>query len=679
MNPEPEKTQSRPQTAAATPVTASGNGSANPAISSPVRPTSGGRGGYSRGGRSDSRGERGGRSRGSFGGGGSGRSRSTGGGAGGRGHGPRPKLPDATQQHKQVEDTVPPLVPDSIRIIPLGGVEEIGKNMTSIEFGDDIIIIDIGFQFKDESTPGIDYVLPNTKYLEERKGKVRAVIVTHGHLDHIGGIPYIMPRIGNPPLYTRLLTSVLINKRQEEFPAEKPLDVKLVEKDETITLGKLKVKFFAVTHTIPDAMGVIIQTPFGSIVHTGDLKLDHVDGVPTEKEEEEYDKKFKNENVLLLMADSTNVENPGFSMPEKLVHKNIEEIIKNVKGRLIIATFASLLERMLKIVEFAEKYGKKVVVEGRSMKTNIEICIKLGLLKPKKDTLITVEQIDMFPPERIIILATGAQGDEFAAMMRMANKTHKYIKINKRDTVLLSSSVVPGNERAVQRLKDNLSRQGAHIIHYRIADVHSSGHANHDETAWIHKKIHPRFFMPVHGYHYMLRVHGELAKEANNLKEEDVIIPDNGSIVEIQHLAAAGGADKKSPEAKIVKLKEKAPSGIVMVDGFSVGDIQDVVIRDRQMLAQDGIFIVFAIINAQTGKLKKSPDIISRGFVYLRESQELLHQARLVIKNTVETTTQGMNPLDVDLIKTNITDDISKFLLQKTAKRPIVIPVLLTI
>ena len=521
--------------------------------------------------------------------------------------------------------------------------------------------------------------MPNTKYLEERKNKIRAVIITHGHLDHIGGIPYIMPRIGNPPLYTRLLTSVLIKKRQEEFPFEQPLDIKIVEKDESLTLGGLKVKFFAVTHTIPDAMGVIVETPYGDIVHTGDLKLDHVDGVPTEKEEEEYDKKFVGRNVLMLMADSTNVENPGFSIPEKQVWKNIEEIIKNTKGRLIIATFASLLERMMKIIEYAEKYGKKVCVEGRSMKTNIEIAMKLELLKPKKDTLITVEQLDMFPPERIIILATGAQGDEFAAMMRMSNKTHKYIKITKRDTVLLSSSIVPGNERAVQKLKDNLSRQGASIIHYRIADVHSSGHANRDETAWIHRKIHPRFFMPVHGYHYMLRVHGEIAREANNIPEEGIIIPDNGSIVEIQNLAAAGGSEKKSPGAKIVKLTEKAPSGIVMVDGFSVGDIQDVVIRDRQMLAQDGIFIVFAIINAQNGRLKKSPDIISRGFVYLRESQELLHQARLVIKNTIEHSTHGMNPINIDYVKTNVSDEVSKFLLQKTAKRPIVIPVLLTI
>jgi ribonuclease J len=570
--------------------------------------------------------------------------------------------------HKKVEDTVPALAPNSIRIIPLGGVEEIGKNMTMVEYGNDIVVIDIGFQFKDENTPGIDYILPNTKYLEERKDKIRAVIITHGHLDHIGGIPYVMPRIGNPPLYTRMLTSVMVKKRQEEFTHVPPLDIKIVEKDETITLGALKVKFFAVTHTIPDAMGVVIQTPLGSVVHTGDLKLDHVEGIPTEAEEAEYDRVFKNEKVLLLMADSTNVENPGFSIPEKTVHKNIEEIIKNTKGRLIIATFASLLERMLKIIEFSEKYGKKVVVEGRSMKTNIEICMNLGLLKPKKDTLITVEEIDNFPPERIVVLATGAQGDEFAAMMRMSNKTHKYIKINKRDTILLSSSIVPGNERAVQKLKDNLSRQGASIIHYRIADVHSSGHANHDETAWIHKKINAKFFIPVHGYHYMLRVHGEIAKETNGLTEDQIVIPDNGSVIEIQD----GGS-------KIVKIKEKAPSGIVMVDGFSVGDIQDVVIRDRQMLAQDGIFIVFAIINSQTGKLKKSPDIISRGFVYLRESQELLHHTRIIIKNTIDESTKGMNPINIDFVKTSISDNVSKFLLQKTAKRPIVIPVLLTI
>ncbi|MFA6295035.1 MAG: ribonuclease J [Candidatus Paceibacterota bacterium] len=565
-------------------------------------------------------------------------------------------------------DIIPTLAPDSIRIIPLGGVEEIGRNMTAIEFGEDIIVIDIGFQFRDENTPGIDYILPNTKYLEERQGKIRAVLITHGHLDHIGGIPYIMPRIGNPVIYTRLLTSVLITKRQEEFPHVPKLDIKVVEKNETITIGKLRVKFFAVTHTIPDAMGVIIETPYGSIVHTGDLKLDHLDGIPTAEEVAEYDRAFKKENVLMLMADSTNVENPGFSMPEKVVHKNIEEVIKNVKGRLIIATFSSLLERLIKIIDFAEIYGKKVVVEGRSMKSNLEICKHLGLLKAKESTMISTDDMENYPPDRIIILATGAQGDEFAAMMRMSNKTHAKIRITPRDTVMLSSSIIPGNERAVQKLKDNLSRQGARIIHYKIADVHSSGHANRDETAWIHRAIHPKFFMPVHGYHYLLRAHADIAKEANGLKEEDVVIPDNSSIIEIQN----GGT-------KIVKLKEKAASGLVLVDGFSVGDVQDVVIRDRQMLAQDGIFIIFGIINASNGKLKKSPDIISRGFVYLRESQELLHEVRLIIKDTVEKSTRGQNPINVDFVKDNITDAVSKFLVTKTAKRPMVIPVILTI
>ena len=582
--------------------------------------------------------------------------------------GNRRPAPARPLTHSKSEDVIPALAPDSIRIVPLGGVEEIGRNMTAIEYGNDIVVIDIGFQFKDENTPGIDYILPNTKYLEERQDKIRAVIITHGHLDHIGGIPYIMPRIGNPPLYTRLLTSILIQKRQEEFTHVPKLDIKVVEKEETLTLGGLKIKFFAVTHTIPDAMGIIVQTPFGSIVHTGDLKLDHVDGVPTVEEEAEYDRAFKNEKVLLLMADSTNVENPGFSIPEKTVHKNIEEIIKNVQGRLIIATFSSLLERLLRIIDFAEKYGKKVVIEGRSMKSNIEICKHLGLLKAKNETMISSDEIESYPPERIIILATGAQGDEFAAMMRMSNKTHTKIKITPRDTIMLSSSVIPGNERAVQKLKDNLSRQGAKIIHYRIADVHSSGHANRDETAWIHRKIHPKFFIPLHGYHYMLRVHGDIAKEANGLKEEDVVIPDNSSIIEIQE----GGK-------KIVKLKEKAANSLVLVDGFSVGDVQDVVIRDRQMLAQDGIFIVFGIINAINGKLKKSPDIISRGFVYLRESQDLLHEVRLVIKDTIEKSTRGQNPINVDFVKDNITDAVSKFLLNKTAKRPMVIPVILTI
>jgi ribonuclease J len=446
------------------------------------------------------------------------------------------------------------------------------------------------------------------------------------------------------------------------------LDIQVVEKNSTITVGKLKVKFFSVTHTIPDAMGLIIETPYGSIVHTGDLKLDHMDGIVSDEETAEYDRAFANEKVLMLMADSTNVENPGFSMPEKTVHKNLEMIIQNMQGRLIIATFSSLLERLLKITEYAEKYGKKVIVEGRSLKQNIEICKSLGLVKAKKETFISVDDIDSYPPERIVILSTGAQANDFSALVRMSQKNHAKIKLTPRDTVVLSSSVVPGNERAVQTLKDNLSRQGVKILHYRIADVHSSGHANRDETAWIHRKIKPKFFMPLHGYHYMLRAHCDIAKDTNGLAESDVVIPDNGSVIEIQ-----------SAGTKIVKLKEKAPSGLVLVDGFSVGDVQEVVIRDRQALAQDGIFIIFGIVNAQTGKLRKSPDIISRGFVYLRESQELLHEVRILIKETVEKSSQGQNPINMDVVKENITDAVSRFLMQQTAKRPMVIPVLLTI
>ena len=411
---------------------------------------------------------------------------------------------------------------------------------------------------------------------------------------------------------------------------------------------------------------VIIDTPFGPIVIPGDYKLDHVDGVPTEQEEEEY-KIFEKEKVLLLMSDSTNIENPGFSTPEKLVHKNLEEIIKSIKGRLIIGTFASQLERMVKIIEIAEKYGKKIVVEGRSMKTNIEIATLAGILKVKKDTIISSQDTNGIPPDRIVVLATGSQGEEFAALMRMATKSHKFLRINERDTVLLSSSIVPGNEKTVRGLKDNLARQGAKIIHYRTSDVyiHSSGHGNRGEIEWLHKKIKSKFFIPVHGWHSMLRLHAELA-ETLGVPKKNIAIPDNGSIMEIR--------DKG---AEMVKLEQKAPSGLVMVDGFSIGDIQEVVIRDRQMLAQDGMFVIVAIINTTTGKLKKSPDIISRGFIYLRESQELLRSARLIIRKTIEDETAGMNPIDFDYLKGIVTDQLSKFLFQKTAKHPIVMPVLI--
>ena len=562
---------------------------------------------------------------------------------------------------------IPPLKDGDIRVIALGGVEEIGRNMTMVEYKDSIVIIDAGLQFREENTPGVDYILANTKYLEDRKHKVKAVMITHGHLDHTGGIPYLMGKIGNPPLYTRNLTALMIGKRQEEFSHLPPLDLRIIEKNDRITIGDFKVRFFAVTHTIPDAMGIILETPYGNIIHTGDLKLDHVDGVPTMEEEDEFDNIKKNGPTLLLMADSTNVERPGYSFPERTVLKNIEDIIRNTEGRIIVATFASLLERLVKIIDVAEILGKKIVLDGRSMKNNVDIARQSGLLKAKLETFIPIEDMDKYPPDRVILLVTGAQGDEFASLMRAANKAHKYLKINKRDTILLSSSTVPGNERSVQKLKDNLSRQGAHLIHYENAKVHSSGHAHHDESLWIHRRLAPKFFIPVHGYHYMLRCHADIAREAG-LPDENILIPDNGMIIEIQEEGK-----------KIVSLKECAPKGLVLVDGFSVGDMQEVVLRDRQMLSQDGIFVVITTLDVATGKVTKSPDVISRGFVYLRESQDLLRNARFLTKKTVEDMVGGSKQIDFDYVKDHVTDAVARLLFQETAKRPIVIPVILSV
>lgn len=562
---------------------------------------------------------------------------------------------------------IPPLTPGDVRIVILGGVEEVGRNMAAVEVGSDIIVVDCGFQFKDEDTPGVDYILANTEYLEERKDKIRAIIITHGHLDHTGGLPYILPKIGNPPLYTRNLTGLMIKKRHDEFPHLPPLDLKVIETNDRVKAGETFIRFFKVTHTIPDAMGVKIETPYGVIIFTGDLKLDHRGGIPTEEEAREYEQ-FDKENVLVMLADSTNVQKPGFSIPEPTVHVTIEELIKSSHGRVIVATFSSLLERIIKVIEFADTHGKKVVVDGRSMKTNIELAQKAGIFQYKKGTIIGIEEMENYPPNRIIMLVTGAQGDEFAVLMRVAMKKHKHIKIRDNDMVLFSSSVVPGNERAVQKLKDLLSRQGAKIVHYETSDVHSSGHAYRDEAMWIIARIRPKFFIPLHGYHYMLRSHTEIA-QATGVPPSNCVIPDDGAIIEIR--------DKGT---KIVKLDQTAPKELVMVDGFSIGNVQEAVMRDRQMLAEDGIVVIVATIDMKTGKLMKSPDIVARGFVYVRESQELLNQARLIVKKTVEEACgKGMRGVNFEFVKEDVRDRVGKYLFQKTNKQPMVIPVLLGI
>ena len=540
--------------------------------------------------------------------------------------------------------------------------------MTAIETADDIIVIDAGMAFANEDTPGIDYVIPNTTYLEERKDKIRAMFVTHGHLDHIGGIPLVMSRIGNPPLYSRNLSILMMKKRQTEFPHLPALNTIVVENDSVVTVGKMKVRFFGVTHTIPDSMGIILETPNGWIVTPGDYKLDQIDGIVTDEEEKSYSIFDKNK-TLLLMTDSTNIENEGYSLPEVKVHQGLENIIKRIKGRMIIAAFASHITRLMRVIQVAEELGKKVVLEGRSMKGNIEIAIEAGLIKPKKDTFINIEEVDNYPPDRILILMTGAQGEEFAALNRAATKTHKKFQLHKGDTIVLSASIIPGNERAVERMKDGLARQGVKIISYRTPGeeyVHATGHGNKDDVRWLHRTVNAKFFVPIHGNHYRLQLHKELAMELG-MPEQNAIVPDNGSIIEIS-------ADGQ----KMTLRKEKAPAGLMMVDGFTVGDEQEVVIRDRQMLAQDGMFVIVATIDQKTGKLKKSPDIISRGFVYLKESQDLLHEARQIVKHSLEESA-GMQPANFEVLRSTIGDNLSKFLFQQTAKRPLVIPVLLAV
>jgi ribonuclease J len=565
-----------------------------------------------------------------------------------------------------------------IRIIPLGGVEEIGKNMTAIEIGEDIIVIDAGMHFSNEATPGVDYVIPNTTYLEERKHKIRALIITHGHLDHIGGVPLVLSRIGNPPVYSRNLSILLMRKRQAEFPHLPPMVENIVEKDSVINCGKIKVRFFGVTHTIPDSMGIIIETDKGWIVTPGDYKLDQIDGVVSKEEEKEYSI-FDKANVLLLLTDSTNIENEGYSLPEAKVHQGLDNLLRKISGRVIIAAFASHITRLAHVVEFAESLGKKVVLDGRSMKTNIEVAIESHLFTPKKGTLIPIEDIDKYPPNKIVILMTGAQGEEFASLSRAANKTHAKFALHKGDTIILSASIVPGNERAVEKMKDGLARQGVKIISYRTAGedfVHATGHGNQEDVKWLHRKTHPKFFIPIHGNHYRLKLHKELAVELG-MSEENVVVPDNGSIIEI---SASGD--------KMVMRRERAPAGMMMVDGVSISDTQDVVIRDRMMLAQDGMFVIIAVIDQKTGKLKKSPDLISRGFVYLKENQELLRQVRIMIKKGVEEkatrmlgmgSRNGAEMIDIDYIKKELGESISKFLYQKTEKKPLVIPVILSV
>ncbi len=579
--------------------------------------------------------------------------------------------PDQINNTKDIKHGVPKLNENDIRVITLGGVEQVGQNMNIIETKDDIFIIDIGIEFSNtEETPGVDYIIPNIKYLLDKKEKIRGVFVTHGHLDHIGAFPYIIDQLGYPPVYCGLLTKWMIDKRNSEFPHLEKLTYNVVEPGQRITVGPngIKINVFHVTHSIPDALGYSFETKEGNIIFAGDTKLEHIDGTPIQLEYESYGKlEHGDQKNLLFLSDSTNSEQPGWSKNEGAIIKNILELIYEAKSRVFLGTFASQIVRITAIMDGAQKFGKKIVLEGRSMKTNVDICIKSGKWIPPKGLIITADEAKNIAPDKLVYLLTGSQGEEFAALMRISMKRHPKIRFTSRDTVILSSSVIPGNNKAVRKLKDNLSRHDLRIVQYRTSDIHASGHGNQDELLWIQKTINPKFFAPIHGHHSMLRAHAQAVVEKNNYPKDNIIIvPENGSVIDV---------NRNSFKVH----KAKAPNNMTVVEGFRVGDIQDVVIKDRKTLTNEGIFVVIATIDMKTGKLRKSPDIISRGFVYLRDSQKLINETRNLIKKTIIKNASHQRPINFDIIKKHVTDDVARFLVQNTGKRPIVIPVILGI
>ena len=589
---------------------------------------------------------------------------------------------------------------ETLKIIPLGGLGEVGKNMTVIEYKNDIAIIDVGFGFPEDDQPGIDYVLPNISYLDGKQNKIRGIILTHGHMDHVGGLPYLINKLGNPEVYAANMTRGIVIKRQQEFPHLPEPEINLVKAGEIIRLGEIEIEFFHVNHNIPDDTALIISTPAGRIVHIADFKLD-----PTPLNEKpadlEFIKSIGDRGVTVLMSDSTGAEKEGTTPSEKIIQENLETIFRESKGRIITATFSSLINRIQQIITLSEKYNRRVAFDGFSLKSNVEFAKESGHVLIKKHTQIPIDQIDNYPDQNVTVIGTGAQGEERAVLMRIASGEHRHIKLKKTDSVVFSSSVIPGNERTVQRLKDLLYRVGTKVYHSGLMDVHASGHAQQEDLKKMIRMIRPKFLMPIHGYYSMMVSHGNLG-QTEGMPEENIIIADNGSIIHVldpeptSHLKNgwANGENSGSFVAhpltagntpRIAQYqgaswwfnRKVAPSDTVMVDGLGIGDIGNVVLRDRQVLSEDGMFVIITLVEGKTGKVRGSPDIISRGFVYLKENKELLAQARKKIRFIVERkTTHPINWVD---LKDMIRDEIGLFLFQKTERRPMVLPVVIEV
>ena len=551
-----------------------------------------------------------------------------------------------------------------VKIIPLGGLGEVGKNMMVIEDRGKILIIDMGLRMPEEDMPGIDYIIPNIVSLRGREKDIVGILITHGHLDHIGAIPYLVGKLGNPPMFAAPLAKGILLKRQEDFSRQPKLKISPIEDRKILRIGPFKIEPFRQNHNINDNFGFVIETSAGNIVHTSDFKFDDspVNDPPTD-----YNRlrKIGANKVLFLMSDSTNAEQPNHSLSEKVIMENLDEIFKQAQGRIITATFGSLLNRIQQIITLSEKHGRRVTIEGYSMKTNVEIAKRLGYIKARKGTLLTTKEVLKYPDNKITILSTGAQGEENAVLMRIINKEHKTLRIQRGDSVIFSSSVIPGNERTVQFVKDHLYRQGANVFHYKMMDIHASGHANEEELKEIIRYLKPKFFMPIHGQLSMMYTHADLVKE-EGIPAKNIVIPENGNIVNLSYNQIS--IDKKT-----------VPSNLIMVDGLGVGDVGEIVLRDRQNLAKDGMFVIIVVVDRQKGIVRGSPDIISRGFIYLRESKDLLRDVRRRVVGVVNKTSQTGGAVNWVHVRDSVKKEVSDFLQKKTNRRPMVLPVIIEV
>lgn len=554
----------------------------------------------------------------------------------------------------------------NLRVIPMGGVEEVGENMTVLEYGDDLIIIDMGLAFPDETMPGIDYIIPDTKWLEQNKKRIRGVIITHGHLDHIGAIPYILPKIGDPPVYTMPLTAGFIKKRLEEFGLLGRSKINTFKIDDVLALGNFRVRFFRLNHNIPDSIGLSIVTPVGQIIYATDWKFDHT---PADSKPSEFQKiaKFASEGVLLLMSDSTNAVRPGYCMSERELGQTIDRLFADIKGRIIFASFSTNISRVQQVFDAAAKYNRKVIVTGRSLVNNIEIALSLGYLKIQPKIVVKSENAKKYPDNQIVVLTTGSQGEDAAGLARMARGDHKTVKIKKGDTAIVSATPIPGNERSVAAVLSNLTRLGADVVYNKTLDIHTSGHAHQEELKLMIALVRPKFFMPIHGEHHMIVTHAGLARSMN-VPDSNIFTLDNGQILEIT----------SAREARIVE-DPRVTSGYVFIDGLGIGDVGEVVIRDRQVMAQDGMFVIIITLDRRDGRVVNQPDIISRGFIYMKGNDDLIREVKHEVRKLVES--KGKEKLEPNwaYLRNVIRDEIGEYLYQRTERRPMILPVIIEV